>query len=228
MSFRPTAGKGRGREGQNRAGKAAEDNEKPHSKSRYGFVLEKSAPDRIRTCDLMLRRALPCADLHRSPRIYADSFAVRADSEAPATGRCVTHFVTMRRPWQGLTGRSSGTLAHPAMALPRPTPNPRRHGQRHTPSLDLGLGATSVHPRRPPRPALAGAVLRILLLAIRTALRRGSPGAGPDAQIGAVSFLHRFGAALNPHFQFHLVVFDGVFTETIDGVRFHEATHFSC
>jgi hypothetical protein len=76
-------------------------------------------------------------------------------------------------------------------------------------------------------PALAGAVLRILLRAIRTALRRGSPGAGPDAQIGAVSFLHRFGAALNPHFHFHLVVLDGVFTETEGGVRFHEATHFS-
>jgi hypothetical protein len=46
-------------------------------------------------------------------------------------------------------------------------------------------------------PAVAGAVLRILLRAIRTALRHGSPGAGPDAQLGAVSFLQRFGAALN-------------------------------
>jgi hypothetical protein len=58
---------------------------------RGAAFFEKSAPDRIRTCDLMLRRALPCADLHRSPRICADSFAVRADSEAPATGRCVPH-----------------------------------------------------------------------------------------------------------------------------------------
>jgi hypothetical protein len=76
-------------------------------------------------------------------------------------------------------------------------------------------------------PALTSAVLRILLRAIRTALRHGSPGASPDAQIGAVSFLHRFGAALNPHFHFHLVVLDGVFTETDGGVRFQEATHFS-
>ena len=76
-------------------------------------------------------------------------------------------------------------------------------------------------------PALAGAVLQVLLRAVRTALRRGSPGAGPDAQLGAVSFLHRFGAALNPHFHFHVVVLDGVFTETSDGVRFHEATHLS-
>ena len=77
-------------------------------------------------------------------------------------------------------------------------------------------------------PALAGAVLRVLLRAVRTRLRHDSPGAGPDAQIGAVSFLHRFGSSLNPHFHFHVVVLDGVFTETVDGeVRFDEATHFS-
>jgi hypothetical protein len=50
----------------------------------------------------------------------------------------------------------------------------------------------------------------------------------PIRRRGAVSFLHRFGAALNPHFHFHIVVLDGVFTEIADGdVRFHEATHFS-
>ncbi len=76
-------------------------------------------------------------------------------------------------------------------------------------------------------PALAGAVLRVLLRAVRTRLRHGSPGAGPDARIGAVSFLHRFGSSLNPHFHFHVVVLDGVFTGTDDGVRFDEATHFS-
>jgi hypothetical protein len=41
-------------------------------------------------------------------------------------------------------------------------------------------------------------VLRILLRAIRATLRRASPGAGPDAQLGAVSFLHRFVSALRP------------------------------
>jgi hypothetical protein len=46
--------------------------------------------------------------------------------------------------------------------------------------------------------ALAGAVIRIRLRAIRTAPRHASPGAGPDAQLDAVSFLHRSGAALNP------------------------------
>jgi hypothetical protein len=37
-----------------------------------------------------------------------------------------------------------------------------------------------------------------LLRAICTTLQRTSPGAGPDAQLGAVSFLHGFGSALNP------------------------------
>ena len=46
-------------------------------------------------------------------------------------------------------------------------------------------------------PRVAGAVLRIFLRAIRTTLRDASPGAGPDAQIGAISFLHRFGSSLN-------------------------------
>ena len=39
-------------------------------------------------------------------------------------------------------------------------------------------------------PAIAGAVLRIFLRALRTTLRDASPGAGPGAQIGAISFLH--------------------------------------
>ena len=83
-----------------------------------------------------------------------------------------------------------------------------------------------LRPFLPRDAALAGAVLRILLRAIRATLRRTSPGAGPDAQLGAVSFLHRFGATLNPHFHFHLVVLDGLFTEASDGtVRFAEATH---
>jgi hypothetical protein len=34
---------------------------------------------------------------------------------------------------------------------------------------------------------------------------------GDGAQLGAVSFLHRFGSALHPHFHFHVVVLDGVF-----------------
>jgi hypothetical protein len=56
-----------------------------------------------------------------------------------------------------------------------------------------------IRPFLPHDPRLAGAVLRVLLRAIRTTLRRASPSAPADAQLGAVSFLHRFGSALNPH-----------------------------
>lgn len=58
---------------------------------------------------------------------------------------------------------------------------------------------------------VASAVLQILLRAIRTTLRRSSPGAPPRAQLGAVSFFHRFGSSLNVHPHYHLVVLDGVF-----------------
>jgi hypothetical protein len=85
-----------------------------------------------------------------------------------------------------------------------------------------------IRPFLPHDPRLAGDVLRVLLRAIRTTLRRASPSATGDAQIGAVSFLHRSGSALNPHFHFHVVVLDGVFSEGDDGsVTFHEATHLT-
>ena len=77
-------------------------------------------------------------------------------------------------------------------------------------------------------PAIAGAVLRIFLRAIRTTLRQVSPGASPGAHIGAVSFLHRFGSSLNAHFHFHVCVIDGVLGEDPEGsVQFHEATHLT-
>jgi hypothetical protein len=54
--------------------------------------------------------------------------------------------------------------------------------------------------------------------------------------MGAVSFLHRFGSSLNPHYHYHLCVVDGLF-EKIEGdtaqdpathpesrLRFHETT----
>jgi len=71
---------------------------------------------------------------------------------------------------------------------------------------------------------VAGAVLQILLRAIRSTLRRSSPGAPPRAQLGAVSFFHRFGSSLNVHPHYHLVVLDGVFSKADDsGIEFHEA-----
>ena len=85
------------------------------------------------------------------------------------------------------------------------------------------------------RPRTASAVLHILLRALRTTLREACPTAPPTASIGAVSFLHRFGSSLNPHFHYHLIVVDGLFEATRDDtdqtsanpespLRFHEAT----
>jgi len=77
-------------------------------------------------------------------------------------------------------------------------------------------------------PAIAGAVLHIFVRAICTTLRQASPGAGPGAHIGAISFLHRFGSSLNAHFHFHVCVIDGVFSEDREGsVQFYEATHLT-
>jgi len=88
-----------------------------------------------------------------------------------------------------------------------------RYRYAHT-LLTCAIGMVSLN-------ATAAALLR----AIRTTLQRTSPGAGRDAQLGAVSFLHRFGSALNPHF--HVVVLDGLFAEDDGGaITFHEATHF--
>jgi hypothetical protein len=70
---------------------------------------------------------------------------------------------------------------------------------------------------------VASAVLQILLRAIRTTLRRSSPGAPPRAQLGAVSFFHRFGSSLNVHPHYHLVVLDGVFSKHGGEIEFHEA-----
>jgi hypothetical protein len=86
------------------------------------------------------------------------------------------------------------------------------------------------------RPRTAGAVLHILLRALRATLREACPTAPRTAAMGAVSFLHRFGSSLNPHYHYHLCVVDGLF-EKIEGdtaqdpathpetrLRFHEAT----
>jgi hypothetical protein len=68
----------------------------------------------------------------------------------------------------------------------------------------------------------------MLLHALETGLRRASPDAGPKAQFGAVSFLDRFGAFLNPHFRCHCCVLDGTFVPDAAGaVRFREATELT-
>ncbi len=66
------------------------------------------------------------------------------------------------------------------------------------------------------RPRTASAVLHILLRALRATLREACPTAPKTAAMGAVSFLHRFGSSLNPHFHYHLCVVDGLF-ERVEG-----------
>ena len=78
--------------------------------------------------------------------------------------------------------------------------------------------------------AAVNAVLHIFLHIVEATLRAHSPGAGPRARLGAVSFVHRFGSALNPHVHFHCCVLDGVFDaeSAPDGqVRFWEAVGLS-
>ncbi|MEA3278159.1 MAG: transposase [Pseudomonadota bacterium] len=63
--------------------------------------------------------------------------------------------------------------------------------------------------------------LRIFLDQIERHLRAHSPGAGPDARAGAVAFIHRLKASLNPHTHFHVCVIDGVFEPDPErGARF--------
>lgn len=75
-------------------------------------------------------------------------------------------------------------------------------------------------------PAVRSAALRIVLRVIDQALRERSPGASSTAQIGAVAFIHHFGASLNEHTHFHICVIDGVFAEAEDDspIAFFEAT----
>ncbi len=70
----------------------------------------------------------------------------------------------------------------------------------------------------------AGAVLRIFLRAVETALRDACPQAPPKARFGAVSFLHRAGSTLNEHFHYHCLITDGLFAPGADGeAEFFEA-----
>jgi hypothetical protein len=71
---------------------------------------------------------------------------------------------------------------------------------------------------------LQGAALRLFLRAVESCLRAHSPGASPAARLGAVAFIHRFGATLNAHLHFHCVVVDGVFEPAAGGIVFHAAS----
>ena len=74
-------------------------------------------------------------------------------------------------------------------------------------------------------PAVLNAALHIFLSAIERVLRQHSSGAGAASRLGAVVFIHRFGALLNTHLHFHCVIVDGVFdADAAAGVSFHPAS----
>ena len=63
-------------------------------------------------------------------------------------------------------------------------------------------------------PQIVSAVMNILITAIETRLRIAGSRASPlpkNCRLGAVTFIQRFGKALNPHFHFHSCVIDGLF-----------------
>jgi hypothetical protein len=60
---------------------------------------------------------------------------------------------------------------------------------------------------------------------VEQALCRNCPAAGPGSRIGALAFIHRFGALLNPHVHFHCIVIEGVFEADASGAAtFHESS----
>ena len=70
---------------------------------------------------------------------------------------------------------------------------------------------------------LLNRVLRIFLNSVEKALLLYSPDAPDHARLGAVTFVHRFGSALNGNIHFHCCVIDGVFSAEDETLRFDEA-----
>lgn len=67
-------------------------------------------------------------------------------------------------------------------------------------------------------------VLQIFLNCVEKALQSCDLNAPDPARLGAVTFVHRFGSALNGNIHFHCCVIDGVFSAEGEALRFHPAT----
>jgi len=70
---------------------------------------------------------------------------------------------------------------------------------------------------------LLNRVLQIFLDSVEKARRSCCPDAPDPARLGAVTFVHRFGSALNGHIHFHCCVIDGVFSAEDVTLRFDKA-----
>ena len=74
-------------------------------------------------------------------------------------------------------------------------------------------------------PAAVTAVLHIFLRVVEAHLCKSCPGASAQARFGAVSFVHRFGAALNRHLHYHGCILDDLFDPLqAGGVQFRQAS----
>ena len=70
---------------------------------------------------------------------------------------------------------------------------------------------------------LLNRVLRIFLKSVEKALQSCCADAPDNARLGAVTFVHRFGSALNGNIHFHCCVIDGVFSAENEALQFNEA-----
>ena len=70
---------------------------------------------------------------------------------------------------------------------------------------------------------LLNRVLRIFLDSVEKALQSCCLDAPDCARLGAVTFVHRFGSALNGNIHLHCCVIDGVFSAENEALRFDEA-----
>ena len=74
------------------------------------------------------------------------------------------------------------------------------------------------------RPDLLTRVLGVVTRALSTAAkRRAGLRAGTDAETGVVTFIQRFGSALNLNIHLHLLALDGAYTFATGRPRFHRA-----
>ena len=74
------------------------------------------------------------------------------------------------------------------------------------------------------RPDLLTRVLGVVTRALSTAAkRRAGLRAGTDAETGVVTFIQRFGSALNLNIHLHLLALDGAYTFAAGRPRFHRA-----
>jgi len=70
---------------------------------------------------------------------------------------------------------------------------------------------------------LLNRVLRIFLKSVEKALQLCCPDAPDNARLGAVTFIHRFGSALNGNIPLHCCVIDDVFSAVDEALRFDQA-----